>query len=148
MLFLGSVAAEPTAEAPWLDLTVDAENGATWDVKFEIKADEWANYTIKLQEREEWTWSENPITLEIKYAGDSKTFIFGATNVVDLGDGEFGVTWEAYKNNESGSTSLGEMFSDGRIEVAAGEQGDAPGFGMAVALMGVVGVAAVQRRKK
>ncbi len=111
----------------------------SFTVKFGIKADENATYSIKLGDRSEFVFDENPIEIEIP-DGDTRTFIFdGVVQGEDgngVADGKYAMTWEAFKN--------GTKFNSGDIEISAGEQASSVGIIAAIASIGLI--ATLRRR--
>ena len=126
-------------EVSYSDVIVEGLEGEEFTVKFGIKADENATYAIKLGNRTEFVFDENPIEIVIPN-GDTRTFIFdGVVQGEDgsgVADGKYAMTWEAYKN--------GTKFNSGDFEISAGEQ--APSIGIIAAIAGIGIIAILKRR--
>ena len=126
-------------EVSYSDVIVEGLEGEEFTVKFGIKADENATYSIKLGDRSEFVFDENPIEIEIP-DGDTRTFIFdGVVQGEDgngVADGKYAMTWEAFKN--------GTKFNSGDFEISAGEQ--APSVGIIAAIAGIGIIATLRRR--
>ncbi len=126
-------------EVTYSDAVIEGLEGEEFTVKFGIKADENATYSIKLGDRSEFVFDENPIEIEIP-DGDTRTFIFdGVVQGEDgngVADGKYAMTWEAYKN--------GTKFNSGDFEISAGEQ--APSVGIIAAIAGIGIIATLRRR--
>ena len=75
VLLLVPVAAAEPEVTEQSDITIQGLGGEEFRVKFGIQADETTNYTVTLQERSEFTFDNQNMTIEIP-AGDSRTFIF------------------------------------------------------------------------
>jgi len=111
---------------PWFGVETPLYKGGEFEVKFSIIANETGNYTIELDNRDEFLWISNENypgsekTITINTTGDSRTFIFKGENTVKLENGTYMVGWTAYLN--------GTEFESGSFDVRAGEQ--VPGFGM------------------
>ena len=126
-------------EVTYSDAVIEGLEGEEFTVKFGIKADENATYSIKLGDRSEFVFDENPIEIEIP-DGDTRTFIFdGVVQGEDgngVADGQYAMTWEAFKN--------GTKFNSGDFEISAGEQ--APSVGIIAAIAGIGIIATLRRR--
>ncbi len=126
-------------EVTYSDAVIEGLEGEEFTVKFGIKADENATYSIKLGDRSEFVFDENPIEIEIP-DGDTRTFIFdGVVQGEDgngVADGKYAMTWEAFKN--------GTKFDSGDFEISAGEQ--APSVGIIAAIAGIGIIATLRRR--
>jgi len=126
-------------EVTYSDAVIEGLEGEEFTVKFGIKADENATYSIKLGDRSEFVFDENPIEIEIP-DGDTRTFIFdGVVQGEDgngVADGKYAMTWEAFKN--------GTKFNSGDFEISAGEQ--APSVGIIAAIAGIGIIATLRRR--
>ena len=112
--------------SPWFGVETPLYKGGEFEVRFSIIANETGDYTIELDERDEFLWISNENypgsekTITINTTGDSRTFIFKGENTVKLENGTYSVGWTAYLN--------GTEFESGSFDVRAGEQ--VPGFGM------------------
>ena len=112
--------------SPWFGVDTPLYTGGEFEVRFSIIANETGDYTIELDERDEFLWISNENypgsekTITINTTGDSRTFIFKGENTVKLENGTYSVGWTAYLN--------GTEFESGSFDVRAGEQ--VPGFGM------------------
>ncbi len=135
MLLLVPVAVAEPEVTEQSDITIQGLGGEDFRVKFGIQADEAANYTVTLQERSEFTFDNQNMTIEIP-AGDSRTFIFSGKVVEEMADGKYVMSWTAAKN--------GTNFADGSFEIEAGEQ--VPGPGVLAAVVGIALVAVLRRR--
>ena len=139
LLLAGRSLAEPTVTGFNIP-EVDGLNGESFELKFEIRSDETANYTIKITPRAEFEWPDGDnITLNIP-ANDTRTFKFLGQLTGELAtDGKYNIKWEAYKD--------GTMFDSGSVDLRVGEQ--APGIG-GVAILAILGLAAmvVARRQR
>ena len=122
LVLLGTGAAEPKVTGP-SSISVDGTaSGEQFEVNFEIKSDETADYTFKIIEREEFSFSPQEKTIEIPN-NDSRTFIFNGNLAQDLMDGDYGVEWETYKDET--------MFNSGTLEIGVGESANS-GNGISV----------------
>ena len=135
VLLLVPVAAAEPEVTEQSDITIQGLGGEEFRVKFGIQADETTNYTVTLQERSEFTFDNQNMTIEIP-AGDSRTFIFNGKVVEEMADGKYVMSWTAAKN--------GTNFADGRFEIEAGEQ--VPGPGVLAAAAGMAAIATLRRR--
>ena len=111
------------------------EKGSDFEAKFEIEADGDGKYAIELEGRSEFKFSSYRISKDI-LDGDSRTFIFEGENAQTLEDGEYRISWTAYKDNQE--------IDNGYFDVAAGEQ--APGFGLVIALISIGLIAVIRKR--
>jgi len=136
VLLLVPVAAAEPEVTEQSDITIQGLGGEEFRVKFGIRADETTNYTVTLQERSEFTFDNQNMTIEIP-AGDSRTFIFNGKVVEEMADGKYVMSWTAAKN--------GTNFADGRFEIEAGEQ--VPGPGLLAVATGIALVAVLRRRR-
>jgi hypothetical protein len=136
---LASAEEEWGPEVTYSDVIIEGLGGEGFTVNFGIKADENATYSIKLGDRSEFKFNENPIDIEIP-AGDTRTFIFDGEVIGEDGagiaDGKYVMTWEAFKN--------GTKFNSGDFEISAGEQ--APSVGIIAAIAGISIIAILRRR--
>ena len=129
--------------SPWFGVETPLYKGGEFEVKFSIFANETGDYTIELDERDEFLWISNENypgsekTITINTTGDSRTFIFKGENTVKLENGTYVVGWTAYLN--------GTEFDSGTFDVRSGEQ--APGFGLiSVGVLATVAVVFSRRR--
>ena len=127
VLLLVPVAAAEPEVTEQSDITIQGLGGEEFRVKFGIQADEATNYTVTLQERSEFTFDNQNMTVEIP-AGDSRTFIFNGKVVEEMADGKYVMSWTAAKN--------GTNFADGSFEIEVAEQVPGPGVLAAAALLG------------
>ena len=93
--------------------------GDIFRLKFEILANETANYTITIDPGEKFAviTGNNSITLSIP-ENETRTFIFDMEIIKEIDDGKHLITYDASKHEEK--------FQSGKAYVRAGEQ--APGF--------------------
>ncbi|RLF26816.1 MAG: hypothetical protein DRN14_06260 [Thermoplasmata archaeon] len=113
LMVLSTVTAEPKVTNFNLP-HVDNKKGEKFELKFSITSDETTNYTIKLQNRTEFSYLKGTeITTEIP-KNDSRTFVFELENAKDLEDGRYTIQWWAYKN--------GSKFDEGSVKVMVGKQ--------------------------
>mgnify|MGYP001169040802 FL=1 len=113
----------------------DKEKGSDFEAKFEIEADGDGKYAIKLESRSEFTFSSYRIEKDI-LDGDSRTFIFNGETAQTLEDGEYRISWTAYKDNQE--------IDSGDFDISAGEQ--APGFELGIALISIGLIAIIRKR--
>ena len=113
----------------------NTEKGSDFEAKFEIEADGDGTYAIELERRNEFTFSSYRIEKDI-LDGDSRTYIFNGENAQTLADGEYRITWTAYKD--------GQEIDNGDFDISVGEQ--APGFGLIVALISIGLMAVIRKR--
>ena len=112
--------------SPWFGVETPLYKGGEFEVKFSIIANQTGDFTIELNERDEFLWISNENypgsekTITINTSGDSRTFIFKGENTARLENGTYTIGWTAYLN--------GTEFEAGSFDVRAGEQ--VPGFGM------------------
>ena len=137
LLALEPVRAEPTVTGFNIP-TVEGLNGESFELKFEIRSDETADYTIKLTPRAEFEWPNGDnITLNIP-ANDTRTFKFLGQLTGELAaDGKYNLQWAAFQNDT--------QFTSGSVDLRVGEQ--APGIGLGLTLVVLTALVIVYQRK-
>jgi len=117
----------------------DKNSGETFELRFEILADETANYTVTIDPGAKFSAvdGENSMTIEI-LKDETRTFIFNMQIDEDLEDGKHVIYYDAFKNDE-------QFKSEGKAYVRAGQQ--APGFEI-LAFIGAIAIALFIWRKK
>ena len=79
--------------APWFGVETPLYKGGEFEVKFSIIANQTGDFTIELNERDEFLWISNENypgsekTITINTSGDSRTFIFKGENTARLENG-------------------------------------------------------------
>jgi len=116
------------------------DSGEKFELRFEILADETANYTVKIDPGTKFSAidGKNSMTIEIS-KDETRTFIFYMQIDEDLDDGKHVIYYDAFKNDE-------QFKSEGKAYVRAGQQ--APGFEL-VAFIGAIALSLfIWRRKR
>lgn len=138
--FAGPASAEPTVIGFNIP-SVDGDMGEIFEIKFEVRSDEDANYTIKIKPRAEFEWTEGDNMTKNIPADDTRTYIFKGKLIDALpDDGKYAIKWEAYKNDT--------LFKSGQVDLRVGEQAPAPGGIAVLGLLGLVaGLVAIAKRR-
>lgn len=112
--------------------------GDIFRLKFEILANETANYTITIDPGEKFAviTGNNSITISIP-ENETRTFIFDMEIIKEIDDGKHLITYDAFIH--------GEKFYSDRAYVRAGEQ--APGFEI-IAFISAIAIGLVIMWKK
>lgn len=112
--------------------------GETFELRFEIMANETGNYTITIDPGDKFTvvGGNTTITLNIPKE-ETRTFVFTMQVTQKLEDGKYKITYDALRE--------GMVFKSGIAYVRAGKQ--APGFEVAVALSGIAVALILWRRR-
>ena len=138
VLFLvGNVSAYGSGVTSPYSVYTGTETGSDFEAKFEIEADGDGEYSIELTGRDEFSFNSYKIEKNI-LDGDSRTFIFKGENAQTLDDGEYRISWKAYKENQE--------IDSGTFDISAGEQ--APGFSLFVALISISLIALITKKRK
>ncbi|HEC88168.1 MAG TPA: hypothetical protein ENI52_02505 [Thermoplasmata archaeon] len=136
-MLLPSVYAKPIV---WHNTPRTGTNaGDIFRLKFEILANETANYTIKIDSGENFAPIDGNYTINLYIPkNETRTFIFDMEVVKEIKDGKYPIYWDAYIN--------GKKFNSGKAYVRAGEQ--APGFELIAFISAVLLAIIIWKRKK
>lgn len=136
-IFLPVICATPVA--CWHNSPKTGDDiGDTFILKFEVSADETANYTVSIDPGTKFSVVDgnNSITFDIS-KDETRTFIFNMKVAEKLEDGKYPIYYNASKN--------WDIFKSDKAYVRAGVQ--APGFEI-IAFISAVAIALIIWRKK
>ncbi len=136
LFLLGNVSALGSGVTYPYSVYTGTETGSDFEAKFEIEANGDGKYAIELTGRNEFKFKSYTIERDI-LDGDSRTFIFEGENAQTLEDGEYRITWKAYKDNQE--------IDSGTFDISVGEQ--APGFSLFIALTSISFIAFISRKR-
>ena len=137
LIVLPTVSAAPSI---WSNTPqTDTDIGGLFELRFEIMADETANYTVTIDPGSKFSALDgnNSMMLEIP-KDETRTFIFNMRIDEKLDDGKHVIYYDAFKNGV-------QFKEEGKAYVRAGQQ--APGFEI-LAAIAALGIAFILWKKK